>query len=252
MTLTSQKAAAGSSTLMLYPGQAIPNEDGTPFSENPASASGTSKATSVPSATTVPSAALAPSHSKHLSTGAIAGIAVGGALVVILLAAFVFLLGRHTSMMQTFKRLHHPGLATPGSHNSRAHFPPDFEPPYSGGFASPRSDTGQYAPPYGAPYQPHTQPGQMSELSSAVEPPIHKGLGIQRDQILAHEDSRQQTISPPLVRYVWFSRGGWRSPVYNPSANSPGSLKVPECNPTSMTDPHTDFHNDKSKFVWMG
>lgn len=188
MTLTSQKAAAEKSTLMLAPGQPIPNEDGTPFSISPTSAS-------------VPSATPAPLHSKHLSTGAIAGIAVAGATIVILFAAFIFLLGRHTSMMQTFKRLHHPG-ATPGSHNSRAYFSPGFEPPYSGGYASPRSDMGQYAPPYGAPYQPHTQPGQMSELSSTVEPATHKGLGIERDQMLAHEHSRQQAVSPPLARYV--------------------------------------------------
>lgn len=208
MTLTSQKAAAGSSTLMLAPGQPIPNEDGTPYEYGtPYDQSPTSG--SVPSATPGPSATPAPSHSKHLSTGAIAGIAVAGATVAILLAAFIFLLGRHSSMMQTFKRLHHPGSATPGSHVSRAYFSPGFEPPYSGGYASPRSDVGPYAPPYGAPYQPHTQQGPMSELSSTVEPAMHKGLGIERDQFLADEHIRQRTISPPLARYVPISpRGG--------------------------------------------
>lgn len=192
MTLDEQKDAAKSSTVMHAPGESIPNEDG--------SSTTTTTTTSSSSATPVPA------HTKHLSTGAIAGIAVAGATVLILLTAFVFLLGRHTSMMRAFKRVELPASVTPMSPDSRARFPSGFQSSYSGGFASPRPEMGEYVPPYDAPfgasYQAHPPSGHMSELSSTVDYSTSKGLGIQRDQVWAHEHSRQQTISPPLGRYV--------------------------------------------------
>ncbi|MCJ1268085.1 hypothetical protein MMC22_007971, partial [Lobaria immixta] len=183
MTLEKQQDAAKSSNLMYAPGESAPNEDGT---------------STTATATPVSSANPAPEHTKHLSTGAIVGIAIAGAAVAILVVAFIFLLGRHSSLQAVFKRLHRPEPATPGPHGMSAPFAPGYQQPYAGSFASPRSEMGDYAPPYDAPNKPYIPGGQMSELATSADYQTHKGLGIQHEQILAPEHIRRQTISPPL------------------------------------------------------
>lgn len=191
MTLEKQQDAAKQSNLMYAPGESVPSEDG------PSTSTSTTA-----TATPVSSANPAPEHTNQLSTGAIVGIAIAGVAVAILLAAFVFLLGRHSSLRAIFKRLHHPEPATPGPQELSAPFTPDYQQPYAGSFASPRSDIGDYAPPYDAPNKPYISGGQMSELGTPADYQTHKGLGIQHEQILAPEHLRRQTISPPLGRYV--------------------------------------------------
>lgn len=88
---------------MVLPGGKIPDEAGTTISPS-SSQTGT---------TTSPSfsqtAVLAGIHTHiKLSSSAIAGIAVGGVFIAILVGALIFLLGRQTTMLQFMRRQHLP------------------------------------------------------------------------------------------------------------------------------------------------
>jgi hypothetical protein len=75
-------------------------------------------ATSIPSAaTSTPTAStVTASHSSSLSGGAIAGIAIGAAVVVILAGALIYMCGRQKSLGEILRQSQHP-LSHPG-HNS--------------------------------------------------------------------------------------------------------------------------------------
>lgn len=73
---------------MVLPGKEIPNEAGTTTSSS-------SSQTTVPAGT----------HTQtRLCSSAIAGIAVGGVFIAILVGALLFLLGRQTTMLQFMRR----------------------------------------------------------------------------------------------------------------------------------------------------
>lgn len=120
VSLARQKQDAANAPYMLVPGEPFPSEAGVPSGDvNPGS--NTNAATSQSSSTQAakPSAALAshtPDASSHkLSTGAIVGIVIGGAIVVFLIGALFFLLGRQKTMLQFMRRgqYHAPGAQNP-------------------------------------------------------------------------------------------------------------------------------------------
>ena len=121
---------------MLAPGQAFPSEGGVPAGDvdpvaNPGlkasssalrvSSTPTSSATSVPASTV--------SHgSDKLSDGAIAGIVVAGVVGLALFAALLFLLGRHTTLLQSLRRNQWPlpGLQNPPGNQEIGSPPPQM------------------------------------------------------------------------------------------------------------------------------
>jgi len=91
-TLDIQKAYAKNATLMINPGQSFPVE----IAPSAPSATFSTSASSTPTATALPTAV---STSKPaLSTGEIAGIAVGGSAVLLLAAILLYLCGRQRTM----------------------------------------------------------------------------------------------------------------------------------------------------------
>ena len=97
---------------MVIPGGKLPDEAATTTSASSLVSTSqfstfqTQKSTESPTATAVSSSQTAVPAEPHikLSSGAIAGVAVGGVLVVILLGAFLFLLGRQTTILQFTRR----------------------------------------------------------------------------------------------------------------------------------------------------
>ncbi|KAE8452131.1 hypothetical protein EG329_001598 [Mollisiaceae sp. DMI_Dod_QoI] len=95
-TLAIQQAYAKNATLMFSPGEYFPSETLPTTSTTSTTSSATASATAT-TATTTPTAA-ASSSSSSLSGGAIAGIALGGAIVLIIGAALVYLCGRQRTL----------------------------------------------------------------------------------------------------------------------------------------------------------
>lgn len=105
-SLQNQKQLAKDSSFMLTPGQPWPDEAEDPFTTT---AGSTPTATSTPSnptanATGVSTSASTSSHHSSLSTGAIAGIAIGATAVALAAAALLYICGRqsrrHTAINQ--------------------------------------------------------------------------------------------------------------------------------------------------------
>jgi hypothetical protein len=106
VSLATQKQFAANSSYMLQPGEPFPEEasasmsmptpDPTSFSTAPVAPSNTAAATT--------SAAAAPAAHHGLSSGAIAGIAVGSAAVALLAAALFFFIGRTHSYKHLINR----------------------------------------------------------------------------------------------------------------------------------------------------
>lgn len=99
-TLAVQRQLAHNSSFMLEPGEAWPSETTPkPFSSS-ASATPTSKTSSSTSVSTAAAtttvAPASANHSSSLSSGAIAGIAIGAAAIAILAAALLYLCGRQS------------------------------------------------------------------------------------------------------------------------------------------------------------
>lgn len=101
-SLAVQRQFAENSSFMLQPGEAWPSESTPdPFSSSssatPTPTSKSSSLTSAPTAAaTTTVAAVSTNHSSSLSSGAIAGIAIGAAAVAILAAALLYLCGRQS------------------------------------------------------------------------------------------------------------------------------------------------------------
>jgi hypothetical protein len=109
-TLDEQLAAVEDpSAIQLNPGDPWPSEKSNPFTT---SGSPTQTATSTPAAT---SSAVASSSGggSSLSGGAIAGIAIGGAAVVILAAALIYICGLRGGQIAAYRRSGHWGRQAP-------------------------------------------------------------------------------------------------------------------------------------------
>lgn len=119
VSLATQKQMAKDSAFMLQPGEDFPPEQSqTP---KPTSISSTSSPSSTSSATSA-AATATPSSSSHksgLSTGAIAGIAIGGVVVLALAAALFFFIGRTKSLQESVQRQSEiPNVISGGNNNS--------------------------------------------------------------------------------------------------------------------------------------
>lgn len=100
-SLQHQKDLAGQSTFVLVPGEDWPSEGSIP--SGVATTSFASSTSSVPAATATgtPAAAAAPASHSTLSVGAIAGIAIGGAAVLLAAAVAVWFCGRQSNRSKT-------------------------------------------------------------------------------------------------------------------------------------------------------
>ncbi|KAH7364289.1 hypothetical protein BKA65DRAFT_134025 [Rhexocercosporidium sp. MPI-PUGE-AT-0058] len=109
-TLEVQQAFAHNSTIAFSPGENFPEEVASTKSAAPSSTSTNSSPTTATVTATPTTAAAAASSGSHppLSTGAIAGIAIGGAAVLLLGAAIVYLCGRQRTMGELLRQTQNP------------------------------------------------------------------------------------------------------------------------------------------------
>jgi len=161
-TLASQVQAAAQADFQIAPGEPIPAE---------ASSSLTNPSTSTPTSTSTPNSGGSGGGGHALSTGAIVGIAVGGAAFLILCAALFFFVGRSKTLKETIRRQD----ATNNAHD------PNMSQNYGdGGLASPgfQPSPGHHAD-YGFGSQPPPQYGQHSVgdqyPSGWTSPSSHQG-----------------------------------------------------------------------------
>ncbi|ERF73383.1 hypothetical protein EPUS_07217 [Endocarpon pusillum Z07020] len=109
-SLEVHREAAEESSFMLQPGQNFPDEsvppDATGTSSSSSSASPTASPTAAPASTTTAAAAAATPHSG-LSPGAIAGIAIGAAAVLLMAAVLVYLCGRNRALSDIIRPKHY-------------------------------------------------------------------------------------------------------------------------------------------------
>lgn len=178
---------------MVVPGEMIPDEAGTTTSASSRVPSSSQTSTSqsqtsitTPTATGASSSQVPLETHTKLSSGAIAGITVGGVVIALLLGSLLFLLGRHTTMLQFMKRQQlSPPMAYPvgspvpyhGPNNPMTH----------------NSYTGPYA------YPKYASRGNAVELGNdptTIQPPGSPGQSLYSDQY--DEYGRQKvTGSPP-------------------------------------------------------
>ncbi|KAI9739351.1 MAG: hypothetical protein M1834_007564 [Cirrosporium novae-zelandiae] len=118
VSLSHQRQLAGEASYMLQPGEAFPSEEN-PFSTTSAGSSATATSTSAASSGS--------SHGHSLSSGAIAGIAVGAAGVVVMACVLFFLWGRNKEMTKILR----PSSKTAATGAADGGAPP----PWSGGAA---------------------------------------------------------------------------------------------------------------------
>lgn len=187
------------SDYMLAPGEGIPNEEASPNSA-------TQSASASPSISPSPTDLKSP-HAKHLSPDAIAGIVIAAVVIALLLAAFLFLLSRHTGMLKLLR----PSSASP--HPAPQHGTPQPQPgpgssqqaPYSPDmYASPPppQQIAQFEkPPHDIAaqgYRSQIQSRHLSELSSP-DSGHQKAFATYQDGT-SYDDLRRQTVSPSLLR----------------------------------------------------
>lgn len=196
-SLVTQKQLAKESTFMLLPGEPWPSEDDNPFTTSASSSAvsfPTASQTSASAAATTSAAAAAHSHSG-LSTGAIAGIAIGAAAVALGAAVALFLCGRQSrhrrqsQMMQHGQNVpfyppsvagsHHPGhmsYASQPSMNKHMSVHSSVYSPALPGYAPthhPGHDSTMSSPPLHPSYAPSDalNPGNMTEATSPAHSP---------------------------------------------------------------------------------
>ena len=103
---------------MLAPGQPFPSEGGVPTGDiDPVTSLGLKASSSALRTSSTPTsstssmpASAVPNDSHKLSSGAIAGIVIAGVFGLALFAALLFLLGRHTTLLQSMRRNQWPQL----------------------------------------------------------------------------------------------------------------------------------------------
>ncbi|KAK7729263.1 hypothetical protein SLS53_009293 [Cytospora paraplurivora] len=158
-TLAVQLEYAKNATTQMTPGEAMPSE--------------TAKATST-STSTPGSSADSDDHNHHLSAGAIAGIAIGGAVVLLLAGVLIYLCGRRGGFDKAYYRQsrHGHGAEPPTMVEANYHHP-------GSGPKSPGQETfattAYSTTPSNDPYQP-PQPGHGAAhtgypVGSSASPP---------------------------------------------------------------------------------
>ena len=195
---------------MVVPGQLLPDSEESPSATTSSSgSSSTSSSTASSTASSSPTSSVAPAPATtadtsghHLATGAIAGIAVGGVIAVVVIGVLLFLLGRNTALLRSMKRENRTSHMT-GPPPSQG-YDPGYAPPYSPPmrYSSPPPSMGEYKP-YG-PTSPHQQSGQLTTVAELSSPPLsnqQEAFDIYSDR-QANDEARRQTITPPPNRYV--------------------------------------------------
>ncbi|CZT45014.1 uncharacterized protein RSE6_05286 [Rhynchosporium secalis] len=108
-TFETQYAFAHNSTLAFGPGESFPVEEDVPTKSASSSSSTSTTSASTAAATIAPTTSPAsPNSHQALSAGAIAGIAIGGAVVLLVFGALVYLCGRQRTMGELFRHNQHP------------------------------------------------------------------------------------------------------------------------------------------------
>lgn len=87
---------------MLAPGQSFPSGETLPPGSSISSTSAAAQSTTTDAAGPSTTAAIA--HGNRLSSGAIAGIVIGGVVVALILGTLLFFCGRHRTMIQYLQR----------------------------------------------------------------------------------------------------------------------------------------------------
>lgn len=160
--------------------------------------------TAIPTAaSSSPTATAAASHSSKLSGGAIAGIAIGAAVVLLLAAALIYMCGRQKSLGEILRHSQHPSQH-PG-HNSYVAGPggvseANYPNMHKVGHASVMS--GQYSD------QGYNVPQTETESYRSMSPPIDERTGMMS---VLHQSSQ----------HAMHLRNG------QPSPGSPGSAPFP-------------------------
>lgn len=183
---------------MLAPGEPFPiNEDGSPtLKDSP----GNLATSSVATATSVRVTPTVVAQVKQLTAGAIAGIAVGGFMALVLIGALLFILGRNKGMLSKIRGDRRLQALPPN------HLPPnhasDFatHPPYSpGSYGPPPRRIGIYKPYRPSePYEESTLRPPFAELSS---PPLDRCKHLSAStEGTAYDDGWRQAMTPPLHR----------------------------------------------------
>ncbi|RMZ67089.1 extracellular serine-rich [Pyrenophora seminiperda CCB06] len=189
-TLAAQVQAAAKADFQIAPGQPIPAEASSILS-NPS--------TSTPTSTSAPHSGGSGGGSHTLSTGAIAGIAVGGAAFIILCAALFFFVGRSKTLKETIRRQDATNNTTQNPHMSQQHGSNYGD----GGLASPGFRPGYATPPpghhadYGFGSPPPPQYGQHSMNTQPVvaelnSPPMGQhGFSAELEAPISHDTTRK-------------------------------------------------------------
>ncbi|XMA16799.1 hypothetical protein WAI453_009590 [Rhynchosporium graminicola] len=108
-TFETQYAFAHNSTLAFSPGESFLAEEDVPTKSASSSSSTSTTSASTAAATIAPTSSPAsPNSHQTLSAGAIAGIAIGGAVVLLIFGALVYLCGRQRTMGEIFRHNQHP------------------------------------------------------------------------------------------------------------------------------------------------
>jgi hypothetical protein len=166
-SLQQQKDLASQSNFMLLPGQPWPEEGENPFTTT-ASVAPTSSPTSAPAATSSAAAAsTSSSHHSSLSPGAIAGIAIGAAAVVLAAAALLYICGRKSTRQRNKANApstaHDPANMHQMPYNAHASMVPSYMDPMAK-HMSLHSSVAGVSP---------ALPGYMPYHDPSMSPPVH-------------------------------------------------------------------------------
>lgn len=195
-SLSLQKQLAMNSTFMLQPGEPWPAES-TPDPFSSAAGAPTSTTTSSASATSTSAAAATSSaapvakHSSSLSSGAIAGIAIGAAAVAILAAALLYLCGRQSRRPHP---QHHPiPQGMPAPYDPHMSYVSSVQP----GSKHMTTVAGHESGAFGSsPYASPALPGYVPAHDPAMSPPMRPYYAPSDALSPAGDVSSQRSESP--------------------------------------------------------
>ena len=176
-TLDLQLQYLSNATLMLVPGENFPTEGA---SSTMATSTATATSTSSAAATnTSGSSASSAANSPSLNAGQIAGIAIGGAALLVLAAALIYLCGRRGGLDKAYRR---SGHMYPPPQMVEAHYGNPKSP------AQVTSSTNHYAlPPDQETYGSQTQSPRQNLYAAQTSPtlsPHHTGYNTYQSTLL--------------------------------------------------------------------